>query len=72
KGLSETSLDYLELQEAQFDFYWVGSMGAGSKKVLESLLKYGRTDNIWFQRTRKETISSLLEMPIQGIVVSSP
>ena len=72
KGLVETSLDYLELKESQFDFYVVGSMGSGAQKVSEFLLKYGRIDNVWFHRTRKEAISALLEMPIQGIIVSSP
>ncbi len=72
KGLMETSLDYLELKEAQFDFYVVSSAGLGAQKVSESLLKYGRIDKVWFQRTRKEAISALLGMPIQGIIVSSP
>jgi hypothetical protein len=72
KGLLETSLDYLELKEAAFDFYVVASVGSGAQRVSESLLKYGRLDKIWFNRTRKETISSLLEMPIQGIIVTTP
>ncbi len=72
KGLMETSLDYLELKEAQFDFYVVASQGTGAQSVSESLLKYGKLDKVWFQRTRKEKITSLLEMPIQGVVISSP
>ena len=72
KGLLETSLDYLELKEAQFDFYVVASLGAGVQKVSESLLKYGKLERVWFHRTRKETIVSLLEMPIQGVIVTTP
>jgi hypothetical protein len=72
KGLIETSLDYLELKEAQFDFYVVGSMESGAQRVSESLLKYGKLEKVWFYRTRKETIISLLEMPIQGVIGTAP
>lgn len=71
KGLMETSLDYLELKEAQFDFYAVDSMGSGAQRVSELLLKYGKLEKVWFHRTRKETIVSLLEMPIQGVIVTA-
>ncbi len=71
KGLMETSLDYLELKEAQFDFYAVDSLASGAQRVSELLLKYGRLEKVWFQRTRKETIVGLLEMPIQGVIVTA-
>jgi hypothetical protein len=69
KGLMETSLDYLELAEARFDFYVVSATESGAQRVAESLLRYGKLEKVWFQKTKKETLNTLLEMPIQGIIM---
>ncbi len=70
-GLVQSSLDYLQLKEARFDFYVVTAMGASREKMYASLQKYGATHGIWIEWHDTENMPPLAHMPVQGIVVSS-
>ncbi|MEK7286477.1 MAG: tetratricopeptide repeat protein [Nitrospirota bacterium] len=70
RGMVETALDYIALRDAAFDFYLVASTGTHRRRLLESLSRYGGGDRAWFVRADGETVSSLVALPVQGVVLS--
>ncbi len=68
-GLMDHSLDYLELKQTPFDFYVMTSAETWNEDTYESILKYGKTETIWFQLTPGQNLSKALAAPIQGVIL---
>ncbi len=73
KGLTDTSLDLLELNQSKFDFYLLTSDpgGSPSPNLLEDLLRYELPpERIWLQSEAIGTRGPLqVESPLQGLVI---
>ena len=72
EGLVQSSLDYLQLRESGFDFYVITSVDIPTEPLYASIKKYGFSEKVWFESDDHETARSFYQMPIQGVVVSSP
>ena len=69
EGFVQSSLDYLKMREARFDFFVVTKRAVPKERLYELLKKYGTVEDVWLEWDVQE--GGLQEtLPIQGIVVS--
>jgi len=70
EGFVQSSLDFLQLKEARFDFFVVTKRETAREKLYELIQKYGAVEDIWFEWDHQEGTFPSGQIPIQGIVVS--
>ena len=77
KGLSEMSIDLLDMRSAENNFYLIFTQSnpSGVSSLLEAISKYAiRPQEVWFQptSTNRALLTEAMKSPIQGIILPSP
>jgi hypothetical protein len=77
KGLSETSIDLLDIKRAENDIYLIfpQSSPGGTQLLANTISKYAiRPQEVWIQPTSSDRalLSEVMQSPFQGLILPSP
>lgn len=77
KGLSEISIDLLDLKSAESNLYLIFTQSnpGGVPSLLETISKYAiRPQEVWLQATsmNRASLTEAMKSPVQGIILPSP